>query len=266
MKKILLIIFIFIPVIIKASVISGAFINSKTDISGNLIVEEIIELDEYDKPVNIYYKNELKDKIYESSGIKLNKIGILEKENISKFYDENFENDYIKEINNYTTNDDGKYLNITFKESGLYYIKYTVLNVCVKHNDSAELYYKYLHNFNYEIRNLVITFMLPEESKLFDTWAHSSALAKVTKDSNKQMLVANIKYYKNNDFDYRVLYDKDIFSIVVNKDRESCIDAIDKINQEEKETKSFLPFFLVIFVFGIILLIAYSNLAIDVTH
>ena len=100
MKKILLIIFIFIPVIIKASVISGAFINSKTDISGNLIVEEIIELDEYDKPVNIYYKNELKDKIYESSGIKLNKIGILEKENISKFYDENFEENYIKEINN----------------------------------------------------------------------------------------------------------------------------------------------------------------------
>ena len=266
MKKILLIIFIFIPVIIKASVISGAFINSKTDISGNLIVEEIIELDEYDKPVNIYYKNELKDKIYESSGIKLNKIGILDKENISKFYDENFEENYIKEVNNYTTNDDGKYLNINFKESGLYYIKYTVLNVCVKHNDSAELYYKYLHNFNYEIRNLVITFMLPEESKLFDTWAHSSALAKVTKDSNKQMLVANIKYYKNNDFDYRVLYDKDIFSIVVNKDRESGIDAIDKINQEEKETKSFLPFFLVIFVFGIILLIAYSNLAIDVTH
>ena len=98
MKKILLIFFIFIPVIIKASVISGAFINSKIDISGNLIVEEIIELDEYDKPVNIYYRNELKDKIYESSGIKLNKIGILEKENISKFYDENFESDYIKEI------------------------------------------------------------------------------------------------------------------------------------------------------------------------
>ena len=266
MKKILLIIFIFIPMIIKASVIKDVFISSEIDISGNLIVEEIISLEEHDKPVNIYYKNELKDDIYKSSGIKLNKVGILDKENISKFYDENFENDYIKEISNYTTNDDGKYLNINFEESGLYYIKYTVLNVCVKHNDSAELYYKYLHKFNYEIRNLVVTFILPEESALFDTWAHSSGLTKVTKDSNKQMLVATINYYKNDDFDFRVLYDKDLFSIVINKDRESGIDAIDKINQEEQQHRSFLPFLVVIVIFGIILLIAYSNIAIDVTH
>lgn len=266
MKKILLIIFIFIPMIVKASVIRGAFINSKIDISGNLIVEEIIELEEYDKPVNIYYKNELKDEIYQSSGIKLNKIGILEKENISKFYDDNFEENYIKEISNYTTNDDGKYLNVSFKEPGLYYIKYTVLNVCVKHNDSAELYFKYLHNFNYEIRNLTVTFVLPDESKLFDTWAHSSSLAKVTKDSNRQMLVATIQYYKNADFDFRVLYDKELFNIVVNKDRESGIDAIDLINQEEKTHKSFLPFLLVIVVLGIVLLVVYSNIAIDVTY
>ena len=93
MKKVLMIIFLFIPMIIKASVISGAFINSETDISGNLIVEEIIKLDEYDKPINIYYKNELKDKIYESSGIKLNKVGILDNDNISKFYDEKYKND-----------------------------------------------------------------------------------------------------------------------------------------------------------------------------
>lgn len=266
MKKVLMIIFLFIPMIIKASVISGAFINSETDISGNLIVEEIIKLDEYDKPINIYYKNELKDKIYESSGIKLNKVGILDNDNISKFYDENFENDYIKEITNYTTNDDGKYLNISFEEPGLYYIRYTVLNVCVKHNDSAELYFKYLHKFNYEIRDLTVTFLLPEESTLFDTWAHSSGLTKVTKDSNKQMLVAKIKYYKNDDFDFRVLYDKDLFSIVVNKDRESGINAIDKINQEEKEHRSFLPFLVIIVVFGIVLLIAYSNIAIDVSY
>mgnify|MGYP004474695631 CR=1 FL=1 len=252
MKKTILILILIMPFMVKAD-INKIFIDSEVDISGNLIVKEIIETDSNESiTLDIPYKNidakEYKENdivkddsiIYNGHNIQINKVGTLDKEyDINSLYKEELD---VKEYKDYTEEDDAGYKKITFNKNSdknIYYLEYLVLCVSVKHNDSAELYYPYFRASNQNIKEIVIMTRLPYTSKLFEVYAHGKRNIEVSKDTKDPIVLTKINNLKNKEsFSLRILYDKDIFKIAINDSKKSNIDAIDLIKNIEKEKQT----------------------------
>lgn len=252
MKKTILILILIMPFMVKAD-INKIFIDSEVDISGNLIVKEIIETDSNESiTLDIPYKNidakEYKENdivkddsiIYNGHNIQINKVGTLDKEyDINSLYKEELD---VKEYKDYTEEDDAGYKKITFNKNSdknIYYLEYLVLCVSVKHNDSAELYYPYFRASNQNIKEIVIMTRLPYTSKLFEVYAHGKRNIEVSKDTKDPIVLTKINNLKNKEsFSLRILYDKDIFKIAINDSKKSNIDAINLIKNIEKEKQT----------------------------
>ena len=250
MKKIIITLMTLVPFIAKAD-INKVFIDSEVDISGNLIVKEIIETDAKESfTLEIPYKNDnrkeykgndiVKDDsvIYDAEGIQINKVGYLDKEyDINDLYKNKLD---IKEYKDYKEDDNKEYKLITFDNSkNIYYIEYLVLCTSVKHKDSAELYYSYFRNSNLNIKEIVIMTRLPYNSKLFEVYAHGKRDIEVSKDNKDSIIVTKINNFKKKEsFNIRVLYDKDICSLAINDSKKSDINAIDLIKNIENDKQN----------------------------
>lgn len=249
MKKIIISLLLLIPFMVKAD-INKMYIDSEVDIAGNLIVKEIIEVDSINEfTLSIPYKSEgsteykgndiIKDDsiIYDAENIQINKIGTLDKEyDINDLYKDEFNENVIK-YKNYKTNDTKTNIEITFeetKEKKIYYLEYLVLCSSVKHNDSAELYYSYIRNSNQNIKEAVIITRLPENSKLFEVYAHGNNKINVSKDDKDSIVLTKINNLKRgSSYNIRILYDKDIFKIAINDSKKSNINAVNLIKDIE---------------------------------
>lgn len=249
MKKIIISLLLLIPFMVKAD-INKMYIDSEVDIAGNLIVKEIIEVDSINEfTLSIPYKSEgsteykgndiIKDDsiIYDAENIQINKIGTLDKEyDINDLYKDEFNKNVIK-YKNYKTNDTKTNIEITFeetKEKKIYYLEYLVLCSSVKHNDSAELYYSYIRNSNQNIKEAVIITRLPENSKLFEVYAHGNNKINVSKDDKDSIVLTKINNLKKgSNYNIRILYDKDIFKIAINDSKKSNINAVTLIKNIE---------------------------------
>ena len=250
MKKTILVLILLMPFIVKAD-INKIFIDSEVDISGNLIVKEIIETDSNESfTLEIPYKNKdtkeyknndiVKDDsiIYNAQSIQINKIGTLDKEyDINSLYKNELD---IKEYKDYTKNDTGEYKEITFNNGkNIYYLEYLVLCTSVKHNDSAELYYSYFRNSNQNIKEIVIMTRLPYTSNLFEVYAHGKRNIEVSKDTKDPIVLTKINNLKKKEsFSIRILYDKDIFKIAINNSKKSNINAVDLIKNIESSKQN----------------------------
>lgn len=277
MKKILFIILLFISFIkIDALDINKMYIDSEIDISGNLLVKEIIEINNLDEDFNykMYFKDmnlTLNDKnYYDGFNISIEKIGYLdEKYDFEKISTSDFAK-YIIETNdiNVIKNDNNYCINIKKNNKKTYiYIDYIVLSLSVFHNDSAEFYYKYLNNLEYDIKYLDIIFKLPFKSDLFNVYAHSFMKTNIKKDVDKSIVyIGKTNYKKGNDLDLRVVYDKDLYQIVYNKDKKTNIDAIDIIKNIENDrltnTKTNNVIIYIFFVIIVILVVILTILII----
>lgn len=277
MKKILFIILLFISFIkIDALDINKMYIYSEIDISGNLLVKEIIEINNLDEDFNykMYFKDmnlTLNDKnYYDGFNISIEKIGYLdEKYDFEKISTSDFAK-YIIETNdiNVIKNDNNYCINIKKNNKKTYiYIDYIVLSLSVFHNDSAEFYYKYLNNLEYDIKYLDIIFKLPFKSNLFNVYAHSFMKTNIKKDVDKSIVyIGKTNYKKGNDLDLRVVYDKDLYQIVYNKDKKTNIDAIDIIKNIENDrltnTKTNNVIIYIVFVIIVILVVILTILII----
>lgn len=249
MKKLIISLLLLIPFMVKAD-INKMYIDSEVDIAGNLIVKEIIEVDSINEfTLSIPYKSEgsteykgndiIKDDsiIYDAENIQINKIGTLDKEyDINDLYKDEFNENVIK-YKNYKTNDTKTNIEITFeetKEKKIYYLEYLVLCSSVKHNDSAELYYSYIRNSNQNIKEAVIITRLPENSKLFEVYAHGNNKINVSKDDKDSIVLTKINNLKKgSNYNIRILYDKDIFKIAINDSKKSNINAVTLIKDIE---------------------------------
>ena len=249
MKKIIISLLLLIPFMVKAD-INKMYIDSEVDIAGKLIVKEIIEVDSINEfTLSIPYKSEgsteykgndiIKDDsiIYDAENIQINKIGTLDKEyDINDLYKDEFNENVIK-YKNYKTNDTKTNIEITFeetKEKKIYYLEYLVLCSSVKHNDSAELYYSYIRNSNQNIKEAVIITRLPENSKLFEVYAHGNNKINVSKDDKDSIVLTKINNLKKgSNYNIRILYDKDIFKIAINDSKKSNINAVTLIKDIE---------------------------------
>ena len=270
MKKILLMIITFILFIrVDALNINKMYVDSEIDISGNLLVKEIIEIDNLDEDFDykLYFKDmnlTLNDKnYYDGVNISIENIGLLnENYDLNLINKDDFKK-YIKESSDIETirNDNNYSIKIKKNDKKTYiYIDYIVLSLSVIHNDVAEFYYKYLNNLEYDIDELKIIFKLPFNSSEFDVYAHSKMKANITMDNDNYLVIIQKKdYKKGNDLDLRVLYDKDLYQVVYNKNKKTDIDALDMIKNIENDrlnntrVNNILPY---VFIVVIVILIA----------
>lgn len=249
MKKIIISLLLLIPFMVKAD-INKMYIDSEVDIAGNLIVKEIIEVDSTDEFIlsipyksqnsKVYKENDIvKDDsiIYDAENIQINKIGTIDTEyDINDLYKDDFSKN-VTEYKDYKTNDTKTNIEITFKETKknkIYYLEYLVLCTSVKHNDSAELYYSYIRNSNQNIKEAVIITRLPENSSLFEVYAHGNNKINVSKDDKDSIVLTKINNLKRgSSYNIRILYDKDIFKIAINDSKKSNINAVNLIKDIE---------------------------------
>lgn len=249
MKKIIISLLLLIPFMVKAD-INKMYIDSEVDIAGNLIVKEIIEVDSTDKFIlsipyksqnsKVYKENDIvKDDsiIYDAENIQINKIGTIDTEyDINDLYKDDFSKN-VTEYKDYKTNDTKTNIEITFEETKknkIYYLEYLVLCTSVKHNDSAELYYSYIRNSNQNIKEAVIITRLPENSSLFEVYAHGNNKINVSKDDKDSIVLTKINNLKRgSSYNIRILYDKDIFKIAINDSKKSNINAVNLIKDIE---------------------------------
>ncbi len=275
MKKILLMIITFILFIrVDALNINKMYVDSEIDISGNLLVKEIIEIDNLDEDFDykLYFKDmnlTLNDKnYYDGVNISIENIGLLSEDyDLNLINKEDFKK-YIKESSDIETirNDNNYSIKIKKNDKKTYiYIDYMVLSLSVIHNDIAEFYYKYLNNLEYDIDELKIIFKLPFSSSEFDVYAHSKMKANITMDNDNYLVIIQKKdYKKGNDLDLRVLYDKDLYQVVYNKNKKTDIDALDMIKNIENDrlnntkVNNILPYvFIVVIVILIVVIVIF---------
>lgn len=249
MKKIIISLLLLIPFMVKAD-INKMYIDSEVDIAGNLIVKEIIEVDSTDEFIlsipyksqnsKVYKENDIvKDDsiIYDAENIQINKIGTIDTEyDINDLYKDDFSKN-VTEYKDYKINDTKTNIEITFEETKknkIYYLEYLVLCTSVKHNDSAELYYSYIRNSNQNIKEAVIITRLPENSSLFEVYAHGNNKINVSKDDKDSIVLTKINNLKRgSSYNIRILYDKDIFKIAINDSKKSNINAVNLIKDIE---------------------------------
>lgn len=275
MKKILLMIITFILFIrVDALSINKMYVDSEIDISGNLLVKEIIEIDNLDEDFDykLYFKDmnlTLNDKnYYDGVNISIENIGLLNEDYDLNLINKDDFKKYIKESSDIETirNDNNYSIKIKKNDKKTYiYIDYIVLSLSVIHNDVAEFYYKYLNNLEYDIDELKIIFKLPFSSSEFDVYAHSKMKANITMDNDNYLVIIQKKDYKNgNDLDLRVLYDKDLYQVVYNKNKKTDIDALDMIRNIENDrlnntrVNNILPYvFIVVIVILIVVIVIF---------
>ena len=282
MKKILLILLVFISFIkVNALSIDKMYIDSEIDISGNLLVKEVIEINNLNEDFDykLYFKDmnlTLNDKnYYDGINISIENIGLLNEDYDLNLLNKDDFKKYIKESNDIETikNDNNYSVKIKKNNKKTYiYIEYMVLSLSVIHNDIAEFYYKYLNNLEYDIKELKIIFKLPYSSSTFDVYAHSNMKANITKDDKNYLVIIQKKdYKKDNDLDLRVLYDKDLYQVVYNKNKKSNIDALDLIKNIENDRISstkrnnilpyvFTSIIVILIVFITIFIIKYKHI------
>lgn len=282
MKKILLILLVFISFIkVNAFSIDKMYIDSEIDISGNLLVKEVIEINNLNEDFDykLYFKDmnlTLNDKnYYDGINISIENIGLLNEDYDLNLLNKDDFKKYIKESNDIKTikNDNNYSVKIKKNNKKTYiYIDYMVLSLSVIHNDIAEFYYKYLNNLEYDIKELKIIFKLPYSSNTFDVYAHSNMKANITKDDKNYLVIIQKKdYKKDNDLDLRVLYDKDLYQVVYNKNKKSNIDALDMIKNIENDRISstkrnnilpyvFTSIIVILIVFITIFIIKYKHI------
>lgn len=282
MKKILLILLVFISFIkVNALSIDKMYIDSEIDISGNLLVKEVIEINNLNEDFDykLYFKDmnlTLNDKnYYDGINISIENIGLLNEDYDLNLLNKDDFKKYIKESNDIETikNDNNYSVKIKKNNKKTYiYIDYMVLSLSVIHNDIAEFYYKYLNNLEYDIKELKIIFKLPYSSNTFDVYAHSNMKANITKDDKNYLVIIQKKdYKKDNDLDLRVLYDKDLYQVVYNKNKKSNIDALDLIKNIENDRISstkrnnilpyvFTSIIIILIVFITIFIIKYKHI------
>ena len=282
MKKILLILLVFISFIkVNALSIDKMYIDSEIDISGNLLVKEVIEINNLNEDFDykLYFKDmnlTLNDKnYYDGINISIENIGLLNEDYDLNLLNKDDFKKYIKESNDIETikNDNNYSVKIKKNNKKTYiYIDYMVLSLSFIHNDIAEFYYKYLNNLEYDIKELKIIFKLPYSSNTFDVYAHSNMKANITKDDKNYLVIIQKKdYKKDNDLDLRVLYDKDLYQVVYNKNKKSNIDALDLIKNTENDRISstkrnnilpyvFTSIIVILIVFITIFIIKYKHI------
>lgn len=273
MKKILVLIislFSFISVNYAVSNINykidDYIVDSRIDISGNMVVREVIKVKGsfngyirdlkyknsnnkvFDKSIDSFYGSS----IYDASNIEVRKVGTI---NYDKELDFNV---FDQSVNEFTMNDsctvnkgcyeksditDGvslKMYNETNNSSTYFYIEYLLGNVVVMHEDIAEVYFNFVGDmFDDDINKYKLRVVLPDKTKeLVRVWAHGPLNGNVSpiKDENGYYYGGYLEIndlYSNTPVDMRLTFDKNLILVDHPYLKKSEVLALDKILEVE---------------------------------
>ena len=283
MKKLLVLLILCCPFIIKAQDIDNYYINATINSNGDLLVEEYIETKEENGYFerDIYYQdnyvsdeNALKTLEYTSlnngSSVEFLTVG-----SVAKTKKDSVEFTGVKEFNKVNVgslgdtgiyllrSDEGKeYIRLYKKGDDAYYLKYIIKDLAVKHNDIGEIYFNLIKNNKDNIKNLKVVINLPDNNKAY-AFCTGAPVKKIINNNYKiNYLYKNV--LENQDIKLRVLFDKDLIKITT---KLSNIEALNKIiNTEKKNNNSIkgLDNFLEIAI--LVLVIINYMLLVNYTH
>ncbi len=273
MKKILVLIislFSFISVNYAVSnvnyKIDDYIVDSRIDISGNMVVREVIKVKGsfngyirdlkyknsnnkvFDKSIDSFYGSS----IYDASNIEVRKVGTI---NYDKELDFNV---FDQSVNEFTMNDSCtvnkgcyeksditdrvslKMYNETNNSSTYFYIEYLLGNVVVIHEDIAEVYFNFVGDmFDDDINKYKLRVVLPDKTKeLVRVWAHGPLNGNVSpiKDENGYYYGGYLEIndlYSNTPVDMRLTFDKNLILVDHPYLKKSEVLALDKILEVE---------------------------------
>lgn len=283
MKKLLVLLILCCPFIIKAQDIDNYYINATINSNGDLLVEEYIETKEENGYFerDIYYQdnyvsdeNALKTLEYTSlnngSSVEFLTVG-----SVAKTKKDSVEFTGVKEFNKVNVgslgdtgiyllrSDEGKeYIRLYKKGDDAYYLKYIIKDLAVKHNDIGEIYFNLIKNNKDNIKNLKVVINLPDNNKAY-AFCTGAPVKKIINNNYKiNYLYKNV--LGNQDIKLRVLFDKDLIKSTT---KLSNIEALNKIiNTEKKNNNSIkgLDNFLEIAI--LVLVIINYMLLVNYTH
>lgn len=283
MKKLLVLLILCCPFIIKAQDIDNYYINATINSNGDLLVEEYIETKEENGYFerDIYYQdnyvsdeNALKTLEYTSlnngSSVEFLTVG-----SVAKTKKDSVEFTGVKEFNQVNVgslgdtgiyllrSDEGKeYIRLYKKGDDAYYLKYIIKDLAVKHNDIGEIYFNLIKNNKDNIKNLKVVINLPDNNKAY-AFCTGAPVKKIINNNYKiNYLYKNV--LENQDIKLRVLFDKDLIKSTT---KLSNIEALNKIiNTEKKNNNSIkgLDNFLEIAI--LVLVIINYMLLVNYTH
>lgn len=283
MTKLLVLLILCCPLIIKAQDIDNYYINATINSNGDLLVEEYIETKEENGYFerDIYYQdnyvsdeNALKTLEYTSlnngSSVEFLTVG-----SVAKTKKDFVEFTGVKEFNKVNVgslgdtgiyllrSDEGKeYIRLYKKGDDAYYLKYIIKDLAVKHNDIGEIYFNLIKNNKDNIKNLKVVINLPDNNKAY-AFCTGAPVKKIINNNYKiNYLYKNV--LGNQDIKLRVLFDKDLIKSTT---KLSNIEALNKIiNTEKKNNNSIkgLDNFLEIAI--LVLVIINYMLLVNYTH
>ncbi len=246
--------------------IDDYIVDSRIDISGNMVVREVIKVKGsfngyirdlkykngnnkvFDKSIDSFYGSS----IYDASNIEVRKVGTI---NYDKELDFNV---FDQSVNEFTMNDsctvnkgcyeksditDGvslKMYNETNNSSTYFYIEYLLGNVVVMHEDIAEVYFNFVGDmFDDDINKYKLRVVLPDKTKeLVRVWAHGPLNGNVSpiKDENGYYYGGYLEIndlYSNTPVDMRLTFDKNLILVDHPYLKKSEVLALDKILEVE---------------------------------
>ena len=246
--------------------IDDYIVDSRIDISGNMVVREVIKVkgsfngyirdlkyknsnnNVFDKSIDSFYGSS----IYDASNIEVRKVGTI---NYDKELDFNV---FDQSVNEFTMNDsctvnkgcyeksditDGvslKMYNETNNSSTYFYIEYLLGNVVVMHEDIAEVYFNFVGDmFDDDINKYKLRVVLPDKTKeLVRVWAHGPLNGNVSpiKDENGYYYGGYLEIndlYSNTPVDMRLTFDKNLILVDHPYLKKSEVLALDKILEVE---------------------------------
>ena len=278
MKKILLFMIVLLfPISVFAEnyKVIDHVIDSEVEIAGALSVKELITIegdtDSFFRKLNYYSFGEKfwdgKSKVdyngnefYNGYGLEINEIAVfntIDELDINEL--DKGKDDSLKEFDitkpskkGYTKIDNKKGdvdLNIVypFKGKMSIYIKYTITNVVVKHNDVKEMNYTF-KNLNLNAKNTIVRCITPypvqkDEENLYNVWIHgnqSGQFQELVNSSDMKVGLYGI-FNETNEFNIRMTFPQNHIGIdmYLNNSKEDALEKIKEIENNRQEKTNF---------------------------
>ena len=204
--------------------------------------------------------NEINDNLYNGNNVIVNSVALVKRGIETEFTEVNYARNGNSGV--YTTDRTNglkqiKVYSPANNESKTFRINYVIQNLCVKHNDTGELYYNFIGGaWEVEIKELNIDIYLPKNQQDIQIWGHGpyNGNSKIVDNTHANFKVKNVK--SGQYVAARVLFDN---SNIPNSTKLSNIDAKEIVYADEdaiienKEQKN--AFTLKIIIFAICLLV-----------
>lgn len=237
MKKIILILFLFLPFYVNATV-ENYYMEATILDNGDISVKEVFGLDGsyngFDRKLiygNNYYAGDSID-VIKVMGISdsIVNFGTLKKSGdvftLKNASSGSYGYYYVTNISNGINI---RIFNPSHKNK-LFYIEYIVRNMAIKHNDVGEVGYNIFTSLNEPVSNLNVRFIIPGNKNIIKVWNHGPLIG-YNKIDSINMVSCHLDYlYAYEKIDMRVVFDS---SVLVNSKKIDNNNILDNIIEDE---------------------------------